>query len=80
MRDADSAEPDRQPVAVGLFAGLADRHHDAAPIGGHFAVRSPRSLSHQRRVRDGQRDALGARSFSAPSTTISRICARLRRP
>ena len=33
MRDASAAEPDRQPVAVGFFAGLADGHHDTAPIG-----------------------------------------------
>src|SRR5688572_10585947 len=31
--DRDAADPDSQLVAVGLFAGLADRHHDAAPIG-----------------------------------------------
>src|SRR5580658_6605388 len=33
MRDADAVEPDRQPIAVGRLAGLADRHHHATPIG-----------------------------------------------
>jgi hypothetical protein len=32
-RDMGFAEADREPVALGGFAGLADRHHDAAPIG-----------------------------------------------
>src|SRR6188474_3633693 len=27
------AEPDREPVAVGGFAGLSYRHDDAAPVG-----------------------------------------------
>src|SRR5688500_6807293 len=31
--DADAAEPDRELVAVGGLAGLADRHHHAAPVG-----------------------------------------------
>src|SRR5260370_24042480 len=30
---ADAAEPDREPVAVGAFARLADRPHHAAPSG-----------------------------------------------
>src|SRR5688572_9755345 len=33
VRQAVVAEPDRQAVAVGRLAGLADRHHDAPPIG-----------------------------------------------
>src|SRR5215469_2600255 len=32
VSDADAAEPDREPVAVGALAGFADCHHDAAPI------------------------------------------------
>src|SRR5260370_22002378 len=31
--DADTVERDRQPVAVGGLAGLADHHHHATPIG-----------------------------------------------
>src|SRR5260370_36908888 len=31
--NADAVERDREPVAVGGLAGLADRHHHAAPIG-----------------------------------------------
>ena len=31
--DLDAADRDRQPIALGLLAGLADRHDDAAPIG-----------------------------------------------
>ena len=57
VRDADAAEPDRQPVAVGRLAGLADRHHHAAPIG---VLAGDRGL-HQRRIGDRQRDA--ARRF-----------------
>src|SRR5260370_17017467 len=30
--DADAAEPDREPVAVGAFARFADRHHHAPPV------------------------------------------------
>ena len=52
MRDADAAEPDRQLVAVGGLAGLADRHHDAAPIG---VLAGDRGL-HQRRIGDRHRD------------------------
>ena len=39
-------------VAVGGLAGLADRHHHAAPIG---VLAGDRGL-HQRRIRDRQRD------------------------
>ena len=70
------AEPDRQPVAVGRLAGLADRHDDAAPIG---VLAGDRRLD-QRRIGDRQRDA------SWPSAPILRrspsprpACARPRR-
>ena len=33
VSNADTVEPDRQPIAVGRLAGLADRHHHPAPIG-----------------------------------------------
>src|SRR6266568_4047834 len=52
LRDLDAADRDRQAVAVGLLAGLADRHDDAAPI------RIPcgeRGLD-QRRIADRQAD------------------------
>ena len=62
VRDADAAEPDRQPVAVGRLAGLADRHHDAAPIG---VLAGDRRLD-QRRI--GDRHARCA----APSASIPR--------
>ena len=55
MGDADVAEPDRQEVAIGRLAGLADGHDDAAPIG---VLAGDRRLD-QRRIGDGQRDALG---------------------
>ena len=55
MRQAVVAEPDRQPVAVGRLAGLADGHDDAAPIG---VLAGDRRLD-QRRIGDRQRDALG---------------------
>src|SRR5262249_36952311 len=32
MGDANAAEPDRQPVAIGGLAGFADSHDDAAPV------------------------------------------------
>src|SRR3546814_6204045 len=49
------AEADRKAVAVGGFAGLAHRHHDAAPV---RVLARDRGL-HQRRVGDCERDALG---------------------
>src|SRR5712692_8025670 len=51
--DLNAADRDRQAIAVGLLAGLADRHDDAAPIG---VARGERGL-HQRRVADRQADA-----------------------
>src|SRR5258705_478371 len=42
-------------VAVGPLAGLADGHHDTAPIG---VLAGDRRL-HQGRVGDGERDAAG---------------------
>src|SRR5712675_2996083 len=33
LGDTDAIEGDRKLVAVGRLAGLADRHHHAAPIG-----------------------------------------------
>ena len=50
--DPDAADRDRQPVAVGLLAGLADRHDDAAPIG---VARGDRGLD-QRRIADREAD------------------------
>src|ERR1700730_466716 len=50
--DLDDADRDRQAVALGLLAGLADRHDDAAPIG---VARGDRGLD-QRRVADRQAD------------------------
>src|SRR5699024_6993716 len=48
--DADVAEPDRQPVALGGLPGLADGHDDAAPVG----VLAGDGGLHQRRVGDRQ--------------------------
>ena len=53
MRDTDPVKPDREPVTVGGFAGLADRHYDAAPVG----VLAGNGGLHQRRVGDGKRDS-----------------------
>ena len=50
--DLDAADRDRQPVALGLLAGFADRHDDAAPIG---VRRRDRGLD-QGRVADRQTD------------------------
>src|SRR5438445_1811723 len=50
--DLDAADRDRQPVAIGLLAGLADRHDDAAPIG---VARGDCGLD-QRRVADREAD------------------------
>ena len=55
MGDADLAEADVELVALGLLAGLADRHHDAAPIG----VLAGAGGLDQRRIGDRERDALG---------------------
>src|SRR3546814_8976773 len=52
LGNLDAADRDRQPVAVGLLAGLADRHDDAAPIG---IAAGDRRLD-QRRVGDGEAD------------------------
>ncbi len=52
LGDADAVERDRQLVAVGGLAGLADRHHHAAPIG---VLAGDRGL-HQRRIRHRHRD------------------------
>src|SRR5205085_9553200 len=51
--DLDAADRDRQPVAVGLLAGLADRHDDAAPIG---VPGRDRGLD-ERRIADREADA-----------------------
>jgi hypothetical protein len=56
--DADAAEPDRKPVAVRAFTGLADRHHHAAPVS---VLAGDRCLD-QRRIRDRKRD-LARRRF-----------------
>jgi hypothetical protein len=48
--DRDAADRDLQAIAIGLLAGLADRHDDAAPIG---VARRDRGLD-QRRVADGE--------------------------
>src|SRR5712691_11527201 len=53
LRDLDAADRDRQAVAVGLLAGLADRHDDAAPI---RIARGERGLD-QRRIADREADA-----------------------
>src|SRR3546814_17414008 len=50
------AEADREPVAVGGFARLAHRHHDAAPV----RILARDSGLHQRRIGDRERDALRA--------------------
>ena len=52
-RDASPNQID-EAVAVGRLAGLADRHHDAAPIG---VLAGERRL-HQRRIGDRERDPL----------------------
>src|SRR5262249_34947279 len=46
VRAADAAEPDRELIAVGGLAGLADRHYHAAPIG---ILAGDRGF-HQRRI------------------------------
>src|SRR5688572_8818086 len=51
--DGDAADLDAELVAVGLLAGLADRHHDAAPVG---ILAGDRGL-HQGRVGNGEADA-----------------------
>ncbi|ENN87601.1 hypothetical protein RHSP_63227 [Rhizobium freirei PRF 81] len=53
--NAHVAKPYGQPVAIRHFAGLADSHDDAAPIG---VLAGSRGLD-QRRIGDRQRDALG---------------------
>src|SRR5580704_16821155 len=50
--DLNAADGDTKPVAIGLFAGPADRHDDAAPI---RVARGERGLD-QRRVADRQAD------------------------
>ena len=55
MGDADVAEIDVELVALGLLAGLADRHHDAAPVG----VLARAGGLDQRRIGDRERDPLG---------------------
>ena len=76
MGDTDVAEPDRQQVAVGRLAGLADRHDHAAPIG---VLAGDRRLD-QRRIGDRQRDALGrARRSWRRSRSPRPACGRPRR-
>src|ERR1700730_6467891 len=55
MRDTDAAKPDREPVTIGRFAGLADSHHDSAPVG---VLAGDRSLD-ERRIRDGESNLSG---------------------
>ena len=55
MGDSNFAEPDVELVALGLFARLADRHDDAAPIG----VLAAAGGLDQRRIGDRHGDALG---------------------
>src|SRR6185437_2977470 len=55
LGDAHAAHGDGELLAHRLLAGLADRHHDAAPIG---VARSERGLD-QRRIADREADAPG---------------------
>src|SRR5271166_7058946 len=55
MGHTNLAEPDVEPVALGLLARLADRHDNPAPIG---VLAATGSLD-QRRIGDRHRDALG---------------------
>ena len=75
MGDADVAEIDVELVALGLLAGLADRHHDAAPVG----VLAGAGGLHQRRIGDRERDALGrlarGRAFDADLDEFARALA-----
>ena len=74
MRDADVAEIDVELVALGLLAGLADRHDDAAPIGvlageavftsGELAIDSAMRLA---ALREAAPSTLTSTNLRAPS-------------
>ena len=68
--DFDSRERDIGALEIECDAGASGGGEDAAPVG----IGAGEGGFYQRRIRDGARDLLAARSVGAPRTSISITC------